>query len=178
MPRLLCLAALCLAACSSGDAEPPVQPPGPPVARLVLARFAAPGEALVLDGTRSLSPGGALVHFRFQPGDGSALLDSGAGRATHVYASEGVFQISLEVEDLQDRHARATGQLTVRSAPPGCQRDADCGAGFDTCVQARCTALWGPECAPSPDAGSCQGCARDLDCPAGRACRAGVCATP
>jgi Cys-rich repeat protein len=174
------LLALCLVvtACSSSDAPLPVQPPGPPIARLLLPRAAAPGEPLPLDGSESLSPGGALLHFRFEPGDGSALDDSGAPRVRHSYAAEGIYSVSLEVEDLEGRRARADGRLTVRAAPPRCAADSDC-AGFDVCREARCSALWGPSCSPSPDGGpACAGCAHDQDCPAGAVCRAGVCATP
>src|SRR5438105_2163783 len=154
-------AAAAVAACSSSEAGLPLQPAGPPVARLLLPRFAAPGAAIPLDGSPSWSPGGALQHWRFEPGDGTPAIDSGNATAAHAFAAEGVFQISLEVEDLSGRTARAQGQLTVRTAPPACAADTDCGTGFDTCVRGRCTALWGPPCSPQPDGGPCQGCATD-----------------
>ena len=141
-----------LAACSSESGASSLGPSdsGPPIAALLLPRFAAPGEAMAADGSRSLSRGGELTHFRITFGDGTPLADSGSSLVRHDYSAEGVYAVALEVEDQRGRTSRAVGQLTVRAAPPGCARDADCG-GLDTCLQGRCTALFGPSC---PDGGA------------------------
>jgi len=137
------LIAAFLSACSAEEARLDPNPPRPPVARLALPRFGDPNAPLLFDASASLSPGGSITHYRFTPGDGTARIDSGAPRVRHAYAAEGVFAVSLEVEDVQGRSARADGQITVRTAAPTCRNDLDC-TGLDTCQESRCTALWGP----------------------------------
>lgn len=140
--RIVAPILLALAACGPGQ-EPPLAAPGAPVARLVLPRFGAPAEALPADAGRSLSPGGALTHYRFTFGDGTAQADSGTPRLLHAYAQEGIYDVALEVQDAQGRTARAQGQLAVRQSPPACTADAECDAP-DVCTASRCTATWGP----------------------------------
>ena len=109
-----------------------------PLARLRLPRFGEPGAQLLFDAGDALSPGGALLHWRFNFGDGSPAVDAGVPRLHHTYAAEGVYQVALEVEDLLGHKARVQSQLTVRSGAPVCLVDADCAAG-DLCREARCT---------------------------------------
>lgn len=129
---ILALAALCgsLLACGSGDAPlPPAAAAQPPLARLWLPRFGAPGDPLFFDASDSQSPGGAIAHYVFDFGDGSPALDQGAPLATHVFAAEGVYAVQLTVTDLANQSATVQGTFTVRDAPPGCSADADCDAG-------------------------------------------------
>ena len=130
-----------LAACGPAH-EPLAAPPGPPIARLALPRFGAPGEALPASAAASQSPGGALAHYRFRFGDGTAQTDSGVPRLGHAWAQEGVYAVEVEVEDEQGRLARAQGQLTIRVSPPTCGSDAACEPP-DSCLAARCIATWG-----------------------------------
>ena len=128
-------------ACGPG-AEPDPAQPLPPIARFQLPRAGAPGAQLPADGTRSQSPGGALTHWRFSFGDGSAQVDSGIPRLQHAWTSAGTYTVSLEVQDAQGRTALAQGQIQVRQNPPACSTDANCTAP-DVCIQTRCTATWG-----------------------------------
>lgn len=109
-----------------------------PLARLRVPRLVDPRSQVLFDGGDAVSPGGALLHWRFDFGDGSPVVDAGAPRLHHTYAAEGVFAVSLEVEDLLGRKARAATQVTVRTGAPVCLVDADCAAG-DLCREARCT---------------------------------------
>ena len=109
-----------------------------PLARLRVPRLADPRSQVLFDGGDAVSPGGALLHWRFSFGDGSPVVDVGVPRLHHTYAAEGVFAVSLEVEDLLGRKARAATQVTVRTGAPVCLVDGDCAAG-DLCREARCT---------------------------------------
>ena len=134
---LVALTLVGLSACggSSTAVTAPVQAP---LARLRLPHFGDPGAQLLFDASDAESPGGALLHWRFSFGDGTALVDAGLPRVHHSYAAEGIFQVSLEVEDLLGHKARASTQLTVRLGAPVCVVDTDCAAG-DLCREARCT---------------------------------------
>ena len=133
------VALLAALACGcGGSATDPTLVAQAPLARLRLPRLADPQSQVLFDGSDAESPGGALLHWRFDFGDGTALLDAGAPRVHHSYASEGVYAVSLEVEDLLGRKARAATQVTVRTGAPVCLVDGDCAAG-DLCREARCT---------------------------------------
>jgi PKD domain len=130
---------LCCYACGGTSAPAAVAPqPQPPLSRLRLPRFAEPQAPVLFDGSDALSPGGALLHYRFSFGDGSAQVDAGTARLHHAYAAEGVYAVSLDVEDLQGRTASCAATLTIRSGAPACATDADCSAG-DLCRETRCT---------------------------------------
>lgn len=148
--RLILLACAALAsACGQDVALPPAAPAQPPRAHLSLPRLGDPAVALLFDAGLSQSPGGTLSHYRFTFGDGSALVDSGTPRVRHAYASEGVFAVALEVEDLSGRTARVSGQLTVRASTPTCSRDEDCQTP-DLCRESLCVTT----VAPHPAGGS------------------------
>jgi hypothetical protein len=133
------LAALLLFACGGTSApEPAPAPAQPPIARLRLPRLGAPGASLLVSAADSQSPGGELSHFRFTFGDGASQLDSGAPLVRHGWAAEGVFAVSLQVEDLQGRRDRVDATIAIRASPPPCATDADCDAG-DLCVESNCT---------------------------------------
>ena len=135
---LVLCSALAAAGCGSALSETGPAGGGAPLARLRVPRQGEPGAQLLFDASNALSPGGALLHWRFSFGDGTALVDAGVPRLHHSYAAEGVYQVALEVEDLLGRKARVQSQLTVRSGAPVCHVDADCAAG-DLCQEARCT---------------------------------------
>ncbi len=99
-----------------------------PLARLWLPHFGAPTDPLSFTATDSVSAGGAIAHYKFDFGDGSASLDQGSPIATHAYASEGVYAVQLTVVDLDGKSATVQGQLTVRTDPPSCTQDSDCSA--------------------------------------------------
>ncbi len=126
-----------LAGCG-GTASDPTLVAQAPLARLRVPRLADPQSQVLFDGGDAVSPGGALLHWRFDFGDGTPVVDAGAPRLHHTYAAEGVFAVSLEVEDLLGRKARAATQVTVRAGAPVCLVDRDCAAG-DLCREARCT---------------------------------------
>ena len=132
------LFALAGAGCGTDPAEATAMAAQAPLARLRVPRLGEPGAQLLFDASDAVSPGGALLHWRFSFGDGTALVDAGAPRLHHVYAAAGIYAVSVEVEDLVGRRARAEGQVTVRSGAPVCLTDADCAAG-DRCQEARCT---------------------------------------
>ena len=136
--RAVLLLPLCLAACAA-PAEPGAADAGSPLARLVLPRLGDLNQPLAFDASHSQSPAGILTHRRFSFGDGAALQDSGEGEVVvrHAYAQEGVFAISLEVEDVQGRSARVQGQLTVRQNTPLCHADSDCQP-LDRCIESLC----------------------------------------
>lgn len=118
--RLCLLSCVALAAaCGADAAVPPPAPTQPPLAHLSLPRLGSPAVALLFDAGLSQSPGGTLSHYRLTFGDGSARVDSGTPRVRHVYASEGVFAVQLEVEDLSGRTARVQGQITGAAERPG-----------------------------------------------------------
>lgn len=129
--------ALCAAGCG-GTTDPAPLVAQAPLARLRVPRLADPQSQVLFDGSDAQSPGGALLHWRFDFGDGSPVIDAGAPRLHHTYTAEGVYAVSLEVEDLLGRKARAATQVTVRTGAPVCLVDRDCAAG-DLCREARCT---------------------------------------
>jgi len=131
----LCIA---LAGACGGAATDPTLVAQAPLARLRVPRLADPASQVLFDGGDAESPGGALLHWRFDFGDGTPVVDAGLPRVHHSYAAEGVFAVSLEVEDLLGRKARAATSLTVRAGAPVCLADTDCAAG-DLCREARCT---------------------------------------
>ena len=134
----LCAALIFGAGCGTASSESGPVFTQAPLSRLRVPRLGAPGAQLLFDGSDALSPGGALLHWRFSFGDGSPLADAGVPRLHHAYAAEGVYQVALEVEDLLGRKARAQGQVTVRGGAPVCRVDFDCAPG-DLCQEARCT---------------------------------------
>ena len=135
---LFAAALLALAAACGGTAQDPVLVAQAPLARLRVPRLADPLSQVLFDGGDAESPGGALLHWRFDFGDGAPVLDAGAPRVHHAYAAEGVYAVSLEVEDLLGHKARAATTVTVRTGAPVCRVDTDCAAA-DLCREARCT---------------------------------------
>lgn len=148
-PLYLLPCVLLTCACGADAVSFPAAPAQPPLAHLSLPRLGDPSVALLFDAGLSQSPGGTLSHYRFSFGDGSALADSGAPRVRHTYASEGVFDVQLEVEDLLGRTARVVGILTVRKNAPACSRDEDCDTP-DVCRESLCVTTM----TKSPPAGS------------------------
>ena len=137
LARLAASLAFATAGCGGTTTEPTLVAQAP-LARLRVPRLADPQAQVLFDGSDSVSPGGALLHWRFDFGDGTPVLDAGAPRLHHSYPAEGVYAVSLEVEDLLGRRARAATQVTVRTGAPVCRVDSDCAAG-DLCREARCT---------------------------------------
>ncbi|MEW6269459.1 MAG: trypsin-like peptidase domain-containing protein [Thermodesulfobacteriota bacterium] len=91
-----------------------------PKARLVTEPRAAGPAPLVLhlDGSRSRDPdGGAIVEYRFDPGDGSPVVVGPEPRVVHAYANVGRFEARLWVVDDEGTSAKrpAVRRVVVRS---------------------------------------------------------------
>ena len=74
------LASLC--GCG-GTASDPTLVAQAPLARLRVPRLVDPRSQVLFDGGDAVSPGGALLHWRFDFGDGSPVVDAGAPRLHH-----------------------------------------------------------------------------------------------
>jgi nitrous oxidase accessory protein NosD len=89
-----------------------------PVASFEVApRTAILGEQMVFDASTSYDPDGIVFDYRWDFGDGTVA--SGA-TASHTYASEGDFQVTLTVQD--DDEGQSSVQHTASVQPPGLLR--------------------------------------------------------
>ncbi|MDP3856344.1 MAG: PKD domain-containing protein [Stagnimonas sp.] len=93
----------------------------PPVARLsVTPNPAAKGRLMLFDGAASNDPGGSVVEYRYNFGDGSPVLVRNTAAAVgHAYPQRGEYLASLVVKDDEGGLSVATG-VTVRvtNTPP------------------------------------------------------------
>jgi PKD repeat protein len=72
-----------------------------PVNRAPVAQFAATptGPSVAFDGSGSSDPDGTVNSWAWDFGDGSPVVTTATGSATHVYASPGTYAVSLTVTD-------------------------------------------------------------------------------
>ena len=95
---------------------------GKPEARFTVTPFlAAVGQALVFDGGASNDPGGAIVSYRWDFGDGTPLA-SGV-LAAKAYAAPGTYTVSLTVTDTDGFTDTETRELEILSLASAQQMD-------------------------------------------------------
>jgi PKD repeat protein len=82
--------------CNYGEASSAIWINSPPIAEIEIREKAAVGEEITLDGTGSIDSDGEILRYLWDTGDGGK--EEGAS-ATHRYASPGVYQVRLTVQD-------------------------------------------------------------------------------
>ena len=118
MRRLLLATLLALAAACGGDDDTGQTADNtPPEARLAATPdLANVGAQVAFSAAGSLDADGAIVGYRFVFADGSAAVETATPSATHVFASPGLYQVTLTVTD--DGGATASATAAVNVAAP------------------------------------------------------------
>lgn len=93
-----------------GASEPANKPPTP-----VISPPVVDGRTVRVDGTGSTDPDGAVTGYRWEFGDGGTADTS---VASHTYADDGTFPMTLTATDEDGASASVTRQITVTAKPP------------------------------------------------------------
>jgi PKD repeat protein len=103
-------------------------PNQPPVADAGLNQTVNEGEAILLDGSASNSPGGSIEKYEwdfdsdgtydYQEAASSAPDGSFDGKTTYTYADNGVYTVTLKVTDENSMNATDTCTITVYNVAP------------------------------------------------------------
>lgn len=99
----------------SSTAPPPPPPPANQSPTAVIAPPTVDDLTVSLTGTASSDPDGTIVSHAWQFGDGTGAAGP---TATHTYAADGTYTITLTVTDDAGATASATRAVTVSSPPP------------------------------------------------------------
>lgn len=98
-----------------GAAAPPPPPPVNLAPTATIGTSVVNGRAVTVDGGGSADPDGTVTAWRWTFGDGATA----EGRsATHTYATDGTFPITLTVTDDDGATGSATAGVTVAAPPP------------------------------------------------------------
>jgi PKD repeat protein len=82
-------------------------------------------ETVLVDASLSNDPDGSIVEYSFDWGDGSTPTKASSSNATHVYAANGTYIVSVTAEDNRGaKGAPATAPVIVGS-PAGDAKDPD-----------------------------------------------------
>jgi hypothetical protein len=150
---------LYLLALAAGCSDPPAARRGAPSARLRIGAPAVAGTPTVADASDSSDPEGKLLRYRFEFGDGSNAVITGAARTLHVFAKAGQYRPCVTVIDPEGLIDVACASVSVDPE----RRDSGVrDAGTDTArADARLDAPDRGADAPPPDTGSVDHTASD-----------------
>jgi hypothetical protein len=104
---------------------------GRPSAELVVPAEVVVGARALIDASKSKDPDGKLLRFRYDLGDDSPAVVTGASSTHHIYRSRGRFRACVWVTDPEGLTAVACGDVTVVLPPDAGPADAGVDAARD-----------------------------------------------